>query len=167
MSHFSRWNAYSLYDFLKKYDNLGLSLQSFFLNSLGCISRNPCYAELRRMAEACASKTTGDMSLFVSYDGNRQKALIRIPFAVKHITKCLCFRLKKKIQILNGKNISNEIVSRKKFRERHCVTLRSHNIMSLRSYIENISLIRRCDNLGLSLQIQPSLQSVFCTLSTS
>ena len=118
------------------------------------------------MPEACASKTTGDMSLFVSYDGNRQKALIRIPFAVKHITKCLCFRLKKKIQILNGKNISNEIVSRKKFRERHCVTLRSHNIMSLSSYIENISLIRRCDNLGLSLQLEPKNFSLFLSPPT-
>ena len=37
-------------------------------------------------------------SLFVSYDkiiGNRQEALMQIPFMVKHITKCSCLRLKK------------------------------------------------------------------------
>lgn len=32
--------------------------------------------------------------------GNRQKALIRIPFPVNHITKCLFFRLKKKYKFL-------------------------------------------------------------------
>jgi len=40
--------------------------------------------------------------------GSCQKALIWIPFLVKHITKCLCFRWKNKnlhlMQILNGKN---------------------------------------------------------------
>ena len=99
MRHTSIGGTHILCTIFKQCDNLGLSLQS----SLGCISRNPRYAELRRMAEAYASKTTGDMSLFVSYDGNRQKALIRIPFAVKHITKCLCFRLKKKYKFSMAK----------------------------------------------------------------
>ena len=60
---------------------------------LGYISRNPRHAELRGKVRALASKASGDASLFVSYS-NRQKASIRIPFTMKHTTKCLCFRLK-------------------------------------------------------------------------
>ena len=32
-----------------------------------------------------------------------------------------------------------------------------------RSYVENISRIRRCDNLGFSLHFNPNLKSAFCT----
>ena len=41
-------------------------------------------------------------SFFLVFDtlyitiGNRQKASIQIPFTAKHMTKCLCFRLKNK-----------------------------------------------------------------------
>jgi len=64
---------------------------------LGCISRNPRHAELRGKVRALASKATGDASSVYLYHittGNRQKASIRIPFTMKHTTKCLCFRLK-------------------------------------------------------------------------
>ena len=56
----------------KQCDNLGLSLQS----CLGSISRNPRHAELRPKAGTRASKPTGDVSLFLTYDNQyRQQAL--------------------------------------------------------------------------------------------
>lgn len=85
------------------WDNLGLG----FLSCLGCVSRSPCHAEQQQKIRTHASKATVGMSLFVIIYmtiGNCQKALIGIPYTVKHITKYLCFRLKNKIQILNGNN---------------------------------------------------------------
>ena len=63
--------------------------------TLHVLAENPRHAELERKVGARALKATGDVSLLVSYS-NSQKVLIRIPFTVKHITKCLCFVLKKK-----------------------------------------------------------------------
>ena len=86
--------------------------------------------------------------------GNCQKDLILIPFMVKHITKCLCFRLKKTYKfsmvtiIFVNENPSMKF-SRKRLRDRQ----RSRNIMSLWSFIKNtytIPRIKRCDNRPLS-----------------
>ena len=89
------------------------------------------------------------------------------------------------IHILNGNNIffrnETDLVrnfSRKRLRDQHCVTLRSCNIMTLGSSIENISRIKQCDNLGIvcilnpvcslhfapNLHFKPNLQSAICSL---
>ena len=54
--------------------------------------------------------------------GNRQKALIRISFTVKHITKCLCFRLKNKYKFSTTIFFENEIDVVGNSRRRHYET---------------------------------------------
>ena len=105
-----------------------------------------------------------DPPSFVSYDGNRRKTLIRIPYTVRHITKCLCFRLKNKHKFsVATKFFRNEIDLVGYFRGRDLYetdNAPSRNIMTLRSYIERIWWIRRCDNLGHSLHFKFSLRFV-------
>ena len=72
---------------------------------LGCISRNPRYAELRGKVGALASKATGDASLFVSYnnrhssEGFNSNSLYNEAY---HQMSML--QVKKQLQIFNGNN---------------------------------------------------------------
>ena len=49
----------------------------------------------KRLEHVRAKQLVACLYLYHMTIGNRQKDLILIPFTAKHITKCLCFRLKK------------------------------------------------------------------------
>ena len=49
-----------------------------------------------RLEHMLANQLVTCLYLYLVTIGNRQKALIRIPLKVKHITNCLCFKLKNK-----------------------------------------------------------------------
>lgn len=82
----------------KQWDNLGLSLQS----CLGCVRS---HAELRQKVRARASKTTGGVSLFVSYD-NRQSSegFNSNSLYGEAYHQVFMLQIKENIQILNGNN---------------------------------------------------------------
>ena len=124
---------------------------------LGCIRRNPHHAELCQKVGACVRIASGDILEFTTIS-NCRKALIWIPFTVKRIIKCLCFRLRNKYKFslvtifFLEWNRPSRIFLQKRLGGRHWVTLGSGNIMTLKSHIEHILCI---------IQFRP--QSALCT----